>query len=705
MLGIGLGLTSLAALRRGGAAGSSPALLGVHVEPQLVDLQEFEAWLGKPVVMIGGFVGYASDVDYTAWWLVDRFETVATPGAASASRQMHFTVPLVYTGGPTLAEVAAGGADLATMQAAWATLADEIAGQWPGAETEVIVRPGHEFNLTGTYPWATVSFTDYITVFRAFVDTFRDDPNSGAFFKFEWCPNIGDGGAAEDQPDVEAYYPGDTYVDFIGCDFYYFSAFADPDGATEFASQRDRDFGLQWQVDFAAAHDKQLAASEWGCDTEGMGDWIDAVAEWFAANPYAYQMYFNRGTKKLSDWDLPATGAAYIAQFGNTEEAPSTVPPLGNSWVVDGEGNYVKDGSGNFVYAPSTPTAVTITWLSGFTDGNIPEDTAVVTNLATLSTTDADLPNDAHTYSLLVNEDSKLQISGINLQLAASLDYETETEFDFTVRTTDAEDLTFDQADTITVTDVAEYEDETDALLAAMSVQPDATRAGHIDTLIIDLKTAGVWTKMRRLYVPVAHDEQAGRLDWKNPGTGTLATVNAPIFTTDRGFSGNGTTSYLTSNFIPSTDGGNYLQNDNHAAVWIGTEVNNSGQVDFGNANSSICSRSGTSTAATRNSSTAADNVAIPDSTSVGWLCCARNNSANYEVQKNAAAPVTVTRTSAALTANPFYLLCRNNGGTSAVGFSTRRLQAAHWGAYLTEAERDATHAAFSAYMTAIGAA
>jgi len=129
-------------------------------------------------------------------------------------------------------------------------------------------------------------------------------------------------------------------------------------------------------------------------------------------------------------------------------------PPLGNSWVVDENGNYIWDANHDFIYAPSAPTAITITWLGGFTGGNIPEDTATSTNLATLSTADDDLPNDSHTYTLTVNEDSKLGISGANLQLAASLDFATEAAHDFTIRTTDAESLTFDQAGTLTVTDV-----------------------------------------------------------------------------------------------------------------------------------------------------------------------------------------------------------------------------------------------------------
>jgi hypothetical protein len=107
-------------------------------------------------------------------------------------------------------------------------------------------------------------------------------------------------------------------------------------------------------------------------------------------------------------------------------------------------------------------------------------------------------------------------------------------------------------------------------LIAAMTVPPDATRQGFINTLIIDLKAAGVWTKLDILYVMAAHSEQAARLNWKAPGTFTQVNGGtAPTFTTDRGFTGDGISGRLDTTWIPNTHGVNYLQNDASYWVWI----------------------------------------------------------------------------------------------------------------------------------------
>lgn len=57
-------------------------------------------------------------------------------------------------------------------------------------------------------------------------------------------------------------------------------------------------------------------------------------------------------------------------------------------------------------------------------------------------------------------------------------------------------------------------EAETDAFIARMSVAPDATLEGHIDTLFATLKAGGVLTKVEGMFLPVLHSDQASLLDW-----------------------------------------------------------------------------------------------------------------------------------------------------------------------------------------------
>jgi len=81
------------------------------------------------------------------------------------------------------------------------------------------------------------------------------------------------------------------------------------------------------------------------------------------------------------------------------------------------------------------------------------------------------------------------------------------------------------------------------------------------NTLLIALKDAGVWSKLDT-FANFATDgsSQFALIDWKR-----LVQYNAstgPTFTTNEGFMGNGTSSYINTNFNPATQGVNYLQNN-----------------------------------------------------------------------------------------------------------------------------------------------
>lgn len=114
-----------------------------------------------------------------------------------------------------------------------------------------------------------------------------------------------------------------------------------------------------------------------------------------------------------------------------------------------------------------------------------------------------------------------------------------------------------------------------DNLVAAMSVAPNNLRKGYIARFIGALYAASVWSKIDAMWVLAAHDEQAGRLNWKSPGSFTLTAVNSPTFTTDRGFAGNGSSSYLDTGWDRGMNGVQFTQNDAHISVYQRTNGNN----------------------------------------------------------------------------------------------------------------------------------
>jgi hypothetical protein len=107
-----------------------------------------------------------------------------------------------------------------------------------------------------------------------------------------------------------------------------------------------------------------------------------------------------------------------------------------------------------------------------------------------------------------------------------------------------------------------------------MTVEPDTTRKGLINDLILSLKTASVWNKLDTLYVFAAHDSQAGLLNWKSTSfTATLVGPNLPAHNTDIGFSGatgaTSTASNLTAGgYNPSAGGLNYTGTSSHFGIF-----------------------------------------------------------------------------------------------------------------------------------------
>lgn len=79
--------------------------------------------------------------------------------------------------------------------------------------------------------------------------------------------------------------------------------------------------------------------------------------------------------------------------------------------------------------------------------------------------------------------------------------------------------------------------------------------------LLTDLKVAGAWSKLDAFAnFATDGDSNFALIDWKR--LSLLTAVNSPSFTSNEGFMGNGTSSYIDVNFNPFTQSTNYLTNN-----------------------------------------------------------------------------------------------------------------------------------------------
>lgn len=86
---------------------------------------------------------------------------------------------------------------------------------------------------------------------------------------------------------------------------------------------------------------------------------------------------------------------------------------------------------------------------------------------------------------------------------------------------------------------------------------PSASQQTIQETLVTDLKAAGVWSKLDSFSVYATDgDSDFALIDWKRLSTQTA--TNSPTFTSNSGYRGDGASARIQSGFVPSTDGVNY---------------------------------------------------------------------------------------------------------------------------------------------------
>lgn len=236
-----------------------------------------------------------------------------------------------------------------------------------------------------------------------------------------------------------------------------------------------------------------------------------------------------------------------------------------------------------------------------------------------------------------------------------------------------------------------------------MTTPPTAARKILINNLIVALLAAGVWSQLDILYLLAASDNQAARLNWINPAILTISPVNSPAFSADRGYTGDGASSYLNTTYNLTTGGQLAAQDNNCGGIWSLTNNAGAGVADFGGTDLSLNTRDASNNFATRDASTTADSSGAV-TTANGHLLITRSAAASYDKYKNAALLTNQVRTSGAFSSQALFGLARNNGSGSGTAFSTRQLAAMHVGAALTPTRITALYNALNSYLSAVGA-
>ena len=253
------------------------------------------------------------------------------------------------------------------------------------------------------------------------------------------------------------------------------------------------------------------------------------------------------------------------------------------------------------------------------------------------------------------------------------------------------------------------YEAEALALFARFSSPPSVVRKAAINAAIKALKAAGVWTKLDG-YVPyAAADAQAGTRNWIQDAYNP-APQNSPAFSADRGFTGDGSGSYLDTGFVPATAGGKFALNSAHIGFFSRSAGQSNG-VELGARNGASAGQVLTQVRTTTNNSIHRVNQDASGAIISGTMM---DGSGHFIARRSAAGATEYFRNNVSLitgsspaTALPAYSLVShavNQAGVIAA-FSSRELALIHWGTTLTDADIAAITSISLTYLQAVGAA
>jgi hypothetical protein len=99
---------------------------------------------------------------------------------------------------------------------------------------------------------------------------------------------------------------------------------------------------------------------------------------------------------------------------------------------------------------------------------------------------------------------------------------------------------------------------------------PSAGQQTLQNTLVTDLKAAGVWSKLDAFSVFATDgDADFALIDWVRLTTQTA--TNSPSFTANQGYAGDGVSAYISSNYTQSTDAVNWVSPNGSWGIYVRT--------------------------------------------------------------------------------------------------------------------------------------
>lgn len=240
----------------------------------------------------------------------------------------------------------------------------------------------------------------------------------------------------------------------------------------------------------------------------------------------------------------------------------------------------------------------------------------------------------------------------------------------------------------------------------------DATITSAIQQLAIDLKSYGIWSKMKAIYPFVGGTASSHKWNLKDPrdldAAFRLAFVGGVTHSAN-GVQGNGTNGYADTFFIPDNNG--LTVNNNHLSVYsrtsaasVGSQFYEIGSGDVaGSILSSLFTRRSSNLSGFDSGSFTTNRASYTTSDGSGFYVGKVNSDLTSKLFRNATQVATRSITNQA-SLSPFknYILGFNENN-SPIYYSAKQLAFASMGTGLTDAESSNFYTAVQAFQTTLG--
>jgi hypothetical protein len=207
----------------------------------------------------------------------------------------------------------------------------------------------------------------------------------------------------------------------------------------------------------------------------------------------------------------------------------------------------------------------------------------------------------------------------------------------------------------------------TTAWLAALGTVPTQQTIYSVDAFFKQLRADGNLA-IDILYLMCQDNQANGRVSLFNPTLYTLTEIGTPTWTANQGYTGNGSSMYLKTNFIDSTNGVNVTQNSNFIGVYTRLAVGASGAIDAGASNGTNLNSIGShytsiGTIAYKENATPCE---ASSNNTQRLFIAQRTTSTNVTIWENGASLGNFASTAAALVTVQGYIMAENANGTTA---------------------------------------